>query len=73
MIETVTYLPLTEVEKRTGLPRRTLMRRLAEGTIPVYCDGRDRRRRLIAEQDLPALTQLRQLDRRAEEVPRPAA
>ncbi len=62
------YLSLVEVERRTGLPRRTLMRRLAAGTVPVYQDGRDHRRRLIAETDLPALTQLRRIDRRNEET-----
>jgi hypothetical protein len=71
MTDTATYLPLPEVERRTGLPRRTLMRRLAAGTVPVYIDGRDHRRRLIAERDLPTLTQLRRLERRAEEVAAP--
>ncbi len=73
MTDTTTYLPLAEVERRTGLPRRTLMRRLAAGTIPIYQDGRDHRRRLIAEADLPALTQLRRVNRREEEARPPAA
>ncbi len=73
MTET-TYIPLTEVERRTGLPRRTLARRLANGDIPTYVDGRDHRRRVIAVSDLPALTSPKPVSRRSERAePMPAA
>jgi excisionase family DNA binding protein len=46
-----------EAAARLDLPRRTLMRRLADGSIDVYQDGRDRRRPLVQVTDLDRLTQ----------------
>ena len=54
VVELVSYV---EAAARLELPRRTLMRRLADGHIDVFQDGRDRRRRLVRANDLDQLTQ----------------
>ena len=46
---------LDQAVKRLGVPRRTLYRRLADGTIPVYRHDRDRRQRLVDVADVAAL------------------
>ena len=46
---------LDEAVKRLGVPRRTLYRRLQDGTLTAYKDNRDRRRRLVAVSDVAAL------------------
>jgi len=56
-IEGAELVSFTEAAARLDLPRRTLMRRLADGRIDVYQDGRDRRRRLVRADDLAKLTQ----------------
>ena len=49
-------ISLDEAVRRLGLPRRTFARRLADGSIDVYQDGRDRRQRLVLVTDLERLT-----------------
>jgi len=56
-IEGAELVSFTEAAARLELPRRTLMRRLADGRIDVYADGRDRRRRLVSAADLAKLTE----------------
>jgi excisionase family DNA binding protein len=56
-IEGAELVSFTEAAARLELPRRTLMRRLADGRIDVYQDGRDRRRRLVRADDLAKLTE----------------
>jgi excisionase family DNA binding protein len=46
-----------EASARLGLPQRTLRQRVADGSIDVYRDGRDHRRRLVRADDLAQLTQ----------------
>lgn len=46
-----------EAQKLSGLPRRTFYRRLSDGSIRVFADGRDRRRRLVPVADLEKLTE----------------
>lgn len=47
-----------EAMEETGLPERTLKRRIAESNITVFIDGRDRRRRLIARHDVWKLVRI---------------
>ena len=54
-----------EAAARLAVPTRTLMRRLADGRVDIYQDGRDRRRRLIRAADLPLLTQTTLIRERA--------
>ena len=58
------YVDVREAVQRTGLTRRTFDRRLASGEVPVYRSPQDRRRRLIAVEDLPKLTAIEQITRR---------
>ncbi len=51
------YIHLTEVQRRLGLSRRTVIRRVGLGVIPVFDDLIDGRRRLVAVNDLPLLTE----------------
>lgn len=62
-----TFLPYTEVMARTGLSKRTINERVLSEGITTYIDGRDRRRRLIAVNDLPKLIETRPAPRRAEQ------
>lgn len=55
MSDLTKFIRATEVERRTGLSSRSLDRRLAAGEIPTYRDPLDRRRRLIAVEDLDRL------------------
>ena len=64
-IEGAELVSFTEAAARLELPRRTLMRRLADGRVDVYQDGRDRRRRLVRADDLPLLTQTTLIRERA--------
>ena len=50
-------IPIDEAVRRLGLPRRTFARRLADGSVDVFRDGRDRRRRLVLVADLERLTE----------------
>ncbi len=50
-------ISFAEASARLGLPRRTLRQRVADGSIDVYRDGRDHRRRLVRADDLAKLTQ----------------
>lgn len=63
-----TFLPYTEVIARTGLSKRTLNIRVLSEGVTTWIDGRDRRRRLIDERDLPKLTETRPAPRRAEQA-----
>jgi len=65
-IDGAELVSFTEAAARLELPRRTLMRRLADGRVDVYQDGRDRRRRLVRADDLPLLTQTTLIRERAE-------
>jgi len=56
-IEGAELIPFDEASRRLGVPRRTLVRRLADGSVDVYRDGLDRRRRLVLADDLVKLTQ----------------
>jgi hypothetical protein len=48
-------IPLEEAVRRLGLPRRTFARRIADGSVDLYRDGRDRRRKLIHVGDVDRL------------------
>ena len=65
-IDGAELVSFTEAAARLELPRRTLMRRLADGRVDVFRDGRDRRRRLVRADDLPLLTQTTLIRERAE-------
>lgn len=45
-------LPIGEAGKRLGVPRRTLDRRVQDGTLVTYQNDRDRRVRLVALDDV---------------------
>jgi predicted DNA-binding protein (UPF0251 family) len=45
-------LPIGEAGKRFGVPRRTLDRRVQDGTLVTYQSDRDRRVRLVALDDV---------------------
>jgi len=53
MPELTTYVQSAEAARRLGLSPRTLVRRLQE--VPTYRDPQDRRRILIAVEDLERL------------------
>lgn len=53
MPELANYVQADEVARRLGLSTRTLVRRLQE--VPTYQDPHDRRRVLIAVEDLERL------------------
>ncbi len=57
-------LSLSEAAARVGLNRRTLNNRVQQTGTTIYISGRDRRLRLIAERDLPRLTEVRPMERR---------
>ncbi len=57
-------ITFSEAAKRAGLDRRTMFSRAQAAGIAVYEDGHDRRRRLIAERDVPRLTAPRLVERR---------
>ena len=45
-------LPIGEAGKRLGVPRRTLDRRIRDGTLVTYQNDRDRRVRLVTLDDV---------------------
>lgn len=58
-------IPYAEAIKRSGLSRRTWYDRLRQTSgIRVFTDGRDRRLRLIHEEDIPKLTAIEPVERR---------
>lgn len=61
-------LPYDEVLNRLGISKRTLNIRVLTEGVTTWIDGRDRRRRLIDERDLPKLTETRPAPRRAEQA-----
>ncbi len=54
----------SEAAARSGLDRRSMFSRAQAPGIAIYEDGHDRRRRLIAERDIPRLTAPRLVERR---------
>ncbi len=57
------YLGYPEVIAETGLPKRTLLDRIARTGVRVYVDPRDHRRRVIDRRDIPKLVQVQEVDR----------
>ncbi len=58
-------IPYSEAIKRSGLSRRTWYDRLRQASgVRVFTDGRDRRLRLIHEEDISKLTEARPAPRR---------
>jgi len=49
------YVPITEAARRFDVPHRTLTRRISDGSLVVYQDDRDRRRRLLDVTDVMKL------------------
>ncbi len=57
-------ITITEASKLTGMPRRTIQRRVStDASIRVYRDGRDRRKHMLDARDLPRLTELQVVTR----------
>ena len=66
------FITVREAATALGLTERTLNRRLERGTVRVYRDGRDHRRRVLMVDDLPKLVEpgpWRPGRREREEVP----
>ncbi len=63
MSDIAKFVRAEEVRERTGLTGRTLDRRLAAGLVEVFRDPRDKRRRLIAVEDLDRLLHVVRFDR----------
>lgn len=59
-------IPYNEAIRISGLSRRTWYERIKEAGIVVYQDGRDRRQRLIDVRDLPKLTAIEPVVKRAQ-------
>lgn len=59
-------IPYNEAIRISSLSRRTWYERIKEAGIVVYQDGRDRRQRLIDVRDLPKLTAIEPVVKRAQ-------
>jgi hypothetical protein len=57
------YLTYQEVMKVTGLPRRTMLDRIAREGMAVFIDGRDKRRRALDVRDVERLTRIEPVKR----------
>ncbi len=62
--QTHDLIPYQAVIRQTGWARRTLFNRIRRAGVTVYRDGIDHRRRLIAKEDIPKLTQIEAVERR---------
>ena len=51
----VDWVPLADVPALTGLTKRTVTRRVQQGTLPVVIHPIDRRRRLVRTADIEHL------------------
>jgi hypothetical protein len=60
------YLTYQEVMKVTGLPRRTMLDRIAREGMAVFIDGRDKRRRALDVRDVERLTRIELVERRGD-------
>ncbi len=57
------YLTYQEVMEVTGLPRRTMLDRIAREGMAVFIDGRDKRRRALDVRDVERLTRIEPVKR----------
>jgi hypothetical protein len=53
------FLRVPVVAERTGLSERLILRRIRAGEVEAFWDPRDRRFRVVAEEDLAQLTSVR--------------
>jgi excisionase family DNA binding protein len=58
-----TLVSIDEAAKRFDVSTDTVRRRIAQGRLTVFLDGRDRRRRLVSLEQLEQLLKPRPLER----------
>ena len=65
-MESQQMITYPEAMKLTGLPARTFYRRIASVKLPVYMDGKDRRKRLLDRRDVAKLIRVQEVERSTE-------